>query len=134
MIQTAAIAYAGLVALTIVFQFCLIAGAPWGRWTQGGRHDGPLPVTGRIGAGVSVLVLVFLASAIASAAGMPPHWPGWTAWVALGIQAASTLLNWITRSRVERLVWGPVTTVMLSLSLSVVIARYTAGGILPSAS
>ena len=43
-------------------------------------------------------------------------------WGALGIQAVSTLLNWITPSRPERRLWGPVTTAMFAMALVVLLS------------
>jgi hypothetical protein len=120
MIQLAAWIYGSLIAAVIVFQVCLMAGAPWGKLTQGGRVQGALPVKGRVVAGFSILVLTGMAAGIMSAAGMPPNWPEWVGWVALAVQALSTLLNWITPSRSERLLWGPVTAVMLGLAAYVI--------------
>lgn len=102
------------------FQFALIAGAPWGHLTQGGRQDGPLPRKNRIAAGISIFILAGMASSIASAAGFWPHWPVWTAWSALAMQSVVTLLNWITRSKPERRLWGPITTIMLLVAATVV--------------
>lgn len=121
MTQTVAMLYATIVVVVILFQFCLIAGAPWGKLTQGGRHEGTLPASGRITAALSVVLLVCMAAGITSAAGMLPNWPTWTAWVALAVQALSTLLNWITPSRAERRLWGPVTALMLGLAAWVVL-------------
>jgi hypothetical protein len=100
----------------IGFQFCLIGGVPWGRYTQGGSNPGALPISGRVGAAVSVLLLGFMAASVLSAAGIALNWPFWTGWVALGIQGLSMLLNWITPSRVERRLWGPITTLMFLLA------------------
>ncbi len=122
LIITSAI-YVVIVGVVVIFQFCLIAGAPWGRLTQGGRYEGALPVSGRIAAGLSAVLLACMGASIASAAGLAPHWPIWTAYAALSVQALSTLMNWITPSRAERLLWGPVTTIMLALALYVVFAR-----------
>ena len=114
-----AILYAVFCAGTVVFQFCLMAGAPWGKITQGGTVSGPLPRSGRIVAALSVVILVAMALAILSAAGLWPGWPSWTVWAAIGVQAVSTILNWITPSAPERRLWGPITLVMLSLAVSV---------------
>jgi len=114
--------YALLCSGVIVFQFCLIAGAPWGRLTQGGAHPGALTVSGRMFAAASVVLLSLMAASILSAAEVLMLWPRWTGWVALGIQGLSTLLNWITPSRSERLLWGPVTTAMLIMALLVMVA------------
>lgn len=123
MIQIATMSYVILVAGVIVFQVCLIAGAPWGRMTQGGRHEGALPVAGRVAAALSVILLACMGAGIASAAGTTPNWPMWTAYVALAVQALSTTLNWITPSPAERRLWGPVTAVMLALAAYVVFAK-----------
>ena len=120
-IQFAATLYLVMVGGVIVFQFCLMGGAPWGEVTQGGQHEGPLPRSGRIIAGVSVPILLFLGAGVASAAGMAPSWPSWTGKVALGIQTVVMILNWITRSKPERRLWGPITTVMVALAAYVVL-------------
>lgn len=119
MIQIAALAYAGICVLTLLFQAAVIAGAPWGHLTQGGRFEGALPLSGRVAAVVSCAVLVAMGFGILSAAGLWPNWPGWTGWVVLGLQVLSTGMNWITPSAPERRIWGPVTTVMLALVLCV---------------
>jgi hypothetical protein len=121
MTQIAAMFYALAVAGVIGFQVCLMAGAPWGRLTQGGQHEGALPTSGLVIAGVSIVLLVFMGAGITSAAGLPPQWPQWTGWVALSIQAVSTLLNWITPSVPERRLWAPITSVMLGLAAYVVL-------------
>jgi hypothetical protein len=121
MTQIAAILYVAIVAGVILFQLCLIAGAPWGHLTQGGRYGPALPAIGRVAAGLSIPLLICMAAGVASAAGMPPNWPMWTAWAALTVQALSTLLNWITPSRAEKLLWGPVTAVMLVLAVYAVL-------------
>lgn len=101
----------------VVFQLALIAGAPLGPWTQGGRHEGALPLSGRIVAAVSVPIVVLQGLAIVSAAGLPGlDWPRWTGWVALGVTLLSCGLNWITPSARERAVWGPIMTVMAGLA------------------
>ena len=120
--QIASILYAVGSLGIILFQLCLIAGAPWGRLTQGGKTDGPLPTSGRIFAAVSVFLLAAMSLAILSAAGYWPNWPIWVGWTTLAIQAVSALLNWITPSVKERKLWGPVTLVMLLLVLMVMLS------------
>ena len=104
----------------VFFQIALILGAPLGRYTQGGSHAGALPVSGRILAAVSIPVILFQALAILSAAGFPGlNWPIWTGWAAFGVQLVTTVLNWITPSKPERAVWGPITLVMSAMALVV---------------
>ncbi|MCK0148772.1 hypothetical protein MWU54_01955 [Marivita sp. S6314] len=105
------------------FQVALIAGAPLGRYTQGGQHAGALPTSGRIIAAVSIPILLFMGLAILSKAGFPGlGWPVWTGWVALGVQGLSAVANWITPSKPERAVWGPVTLVLFAMALVVMTA------------
>jgi len=121
--QTAAILYALIIAIVVLFQFCLIFGAPWGRITQGGRYEGALSVGGRVVAALSVPTLIFMGASITSAAGLAPNWAGWTAYAAIAVQALSTTLNWITPSQKERLLWGPITSIMLLFAAYVVFIK-----------
>jgi hypothetical protein len=114
-----ATAYAAMILGVIGFQIALILGAPWGRLTQGGRADGPLGRAGRIAAAASILILVGMALGVLSAEGRWPHWPPWTGWAAVGVTAVSMTLNWITPSKPERALWGPMMTIMLGLALAV---------------
>jgi hypothetical protein len=122
LIQAAAVLYAVVCGGVIVFQICLIAGAPWGRLTQGGTHPEALPGSGRVFAAISAVLLTLMAGSVLSAAGIWPNWPRCMGWGALGIQAVSTLLNWITPSRPERRLWGPVTTAMFAMALVVLLS------------
>lgn len=122
LITSLAAGYAIACLGVIGFQIALIAGAPWGRITQGGKHEGALPLSGRVAAFVSIFILAAMAGAILSVAGLWPNWPRWTGWAALGVQALVTLVNWITPSKPERMLWGPVETVLLAMAAVVVLA------------
>lgn len=115
--------YATATVAIAFFQVALILGAPLGRYTQGGQHEGALPMSGRIIAAVSIPVVLFQGLAILSAAGFPGlEWPRWTGWVALAVTLVSTVLNWITPSKPERAVWGPVMLVLSAMALVVMTA------------
>ena len=116
MVENIPLLYAALCLGVICFQIALILGAPWGRITQGGTIRVKLPASGRMIAFVSIFILAGMALAILSASGAWPNWPRWTGWVALAVQSLSMILNWITPSRPERLLWGPITTLMLALA------------------
>ena len=118
--QILAILYSLIIALVVLFQLCLVFGAPWGQITQGGRYEGPLRVTGRVVALLSVPILICIGASITSAAGLGPYWAGWTAYAALAMQALSTTLNWITPSQKESLLWGPITSILFLLAAYVV--------------
>lgn len=111
--------YCAIIVGVIGFQVALILGAPWGRITQGGQVDGPLPLSGRIVAAVSIVLLVGMALAVLSADGRWPGWPSWTGWSAVAMNAVMMVLNWITPSPPERKLWGPITTVIFALAVAV---------------
>lgn len=121
MIALAAYVYAGLAVIAAVFQIALVAGAPWGELALGGRYQGRLPVLVRLFALAQAFVITGMALVVASRAGITdlPAGPRWLFWLVLMLTTASAVGNLTTPSRPERLVWGPVTVVML-LAASIV--------------
>lgn len=115
-IQIAAILYILITVVVIFFQLFLVLGAPWGEFTQGGRHKGTLPISGRISAAVSIPILVFMASSISSVVGFVPNWSIRTAYITLALQGVTAVFNLITPSLKERRLWGPVTTIAFILA------------------
>lgn len=115
-IQIAAILYILITVVVIFFQVFLVLGAPWGEFTQGGRHKGTLPISGRISAAVSIPILVFMASSISSVVGFVPNWSIRTAYITLALQGVTAVFNLITPSLKERRLWGPVTTIAFVLA------------------
>ena len=113
--QLAAILYISITVLVIFFQFGLVFGAPLGEFTQGGRFKGALPISGRVLAALSIPLLMFMALSIASVVGFVFEWDRWTAIATIAFQGVTVILNWITPSRKEKLLWGPVTTVAFGL-------------------
>ncbi|MEC5399012.1 hypothetical protein [Uliginosibacterium sp. H1] len=126
MSSLAASVFSVLALAGFAFQVALVAGAPWGELTLGGRWHGRLPPVGRaIAAGSAVLILLFAAIVLARAglafddswlARRPLAW-GVVAYCGLGV-----LANAATRSRRERALWLPVVAVMLLSSLLVALA------------
>jgi hypothetical protein len=53
-----------LLAIQVVFQAKIAAGAPYGRISYGGNHEGRLPKNYRIASAVSVLVYLFFISVV----------------------------------------------------------------------
>lgn len=109
---TAAIVAIGLFGVVAVFHLLLALGTPWGAAAWGGQHPGVLPTGCRIGSAVSGLVVFPLAALyVADAAQLiDVAWlPGGSVvmWVLLGYFALGTVMNAISRSRIER-VWAPV--------------------------
>ena len=122
-IQVAAGVYITLILGVVAFHVALIAGAPWGFLTQGGRHQGSLPLRNRAASGLSIVIVLCMGAAIAASAGFLPSTPLWVGWLTVGVQALSTLANWATPSAPERRLWAPINTVMLAAALYVVAQR-----------
>ena len=122
-LEIAAAGYASTVLVVIFWQICLIGGAPWGHLTQGGSHwrfateradrCGCLdPNTRLYGSGHSVSRQPL------------PLLGTWTGLVAVAAQTLVTVLNWITPSKPERLLWAPITSLMLLLASYIVLSSY----------
>ena len=107
--------------LVCVFQLALVFGAPWGEYTQGGQTEGKLNRAGRIGAAVSIVILILMAQSILAShgSGLLAAAPSWLiatgTWFTFGYGILGFIMNWITRSKKERMIWGPVATVLLIL-------------------
>lgn len=122
----AAWSFAVLAALVVAFQLALVAGAPWGRFTQGGAHEGRLPSPARAAAAASAVVLAGLALLILARAGLlGDAWRAasmpW-AWAAVVVSLLTTLANAASRSRYERAVFLPIALGMTAASLIVLLA------------
>jgi hypothetical protein len=117
--------YAALITCVILFQFALAAGMPWGELAWGGNHPGTLPRELRIASGTSGAVLLALAFVVLVRAGLLlqswKHRTRQLIWVAVGYSALGVVANAITPSTWERIVWLPVTILLLVASL--IVAR-----------
>lgn len=121
MITYFVVTYVIILVAVIGFQFALIFGAPWGRITQGGTTEGALPLTGRILAAISILLLIGMILSMISITVEWLHWPRWVGWATVVINFVMFVLNWITPSRDERKLWGPIATVILALSAGIML-------------
>ncbi len=115
----AAIVAAILLGVLVAFQLALALGAPWGRASWGGAHEGVLPTRLRIASAVAGLVVypLIIAVVLASANLIDADWlpfkgPAvlWPLVVLLGLGA---LANAASRSKRERY-WSPVALAIAS--------------------
>ena len=117
--------YAALTTYVVLFQIALAAGMPWGELAWGGSHPGTLPRQLRIASGASAAVLLALAFVVLVRAGLLlqswKHRTRQLIWVAVGYGALGVVANAITTSAWERIVWLPVTILLLVASL--IVAR-----------
>jgi hypothetical protein len=108
------------IAMLAVFHLCLIAGAPWGHLTMGGRWEGALPLAGRAISALSVLILSWLGFVVAGAAGLRLSLPPtWAKGAVLVYFALAILAHIVTPSAPERALWLPVILAM-SVALGLV--------------
>lgn len=125
MSSIAAWIYVVTIGATVLFQIGLAAGMPWGAAAMGGRYPGTFPRQMRIAALAQAAILTGLAAIVAVRAGILVA--GWfdasrtLVWVVVVIAAISVILNWSTPSKLERRIWGPITTVMLICSIVVAV-------------
>ena len=117
--------YVALITCIILFQIALAAGMPWGEFAWGGSHPGTLPGQLRIASGASVAVLLALAFVVLVRAGLLlQRWKDRTRrliWVVVGYSALGVVANAITPSTSERMLWLPVSLLLLLVSL--IVAR-----------
>jgi hypothetical protein len=115
--RLAGMLYASVSAVVIAFQVALALGAPWGAYAMGGAFPGQFPPPLRIAAVFQAALLLLLAVVVLARAGVAlPQWSRasrWLVWIVVAFSAASFLLNLITPSAGERLIWAPVAFVLL---------------------
>jgi hypothetical protein len=116
--------FCGLVAL---FQLALAFGAPWGEYTMGGRFMGKLPPKMRVAALFQIVVLFVMVFIVLTRSGVIVnqfHDVSRTAiWFVVFFFVIGSMLNLLTPSKKERLVWGPVNVLCLVISLMVALSN-----------
>lgn len=125
-VSVAAVTFGVLVAIVVAFQLALAAGAPLGTCAMGGKFPGRLPPAMRVAAALQASVLGVLAVIVMTHAGsitLDASFARWSIWIAVLVSAVSLVLNLITPSKGERLVWAPVAALMLASSLVVALGR-----------
>ncbi|KHL10582.1 hypothetical protein CLV56_2003 [Mumia flava] len=107
------------------FQVALAAGAPLGRYAWGGSHV-VLPTRLRVGSVVAIVIYAVFAAVVLADAGMvalglPEPVIGVLTWVIAGYLAIGTIMNAASRSRAERVVMTPVSTLLCAASVVVAL-------------
>jgi hypothetical protein len=119
--MTAAKIYAFFTLMAVGFQIALAFGAPWGRLAMGGKYPGVYPKTMRIAAVLMGAFLALLAAIVGVRAGwLYPELIGLTSsliWFVVVVNTLGFLMNLITPSRWERMLWAPVTCILLLCSV-----------------
>ena len=101
------------------FQLALALGAPLGRAAWGGTHA-HLPASLRIASAFAVGVWVLAALIVLGRGGFqvspfPPAFLRWGTWALVGVSVVGALMNFASRSKWERFIWGPVALILAVL-------------------
>jgi hypothetical protein len=116
-----------LIALGVaVFQVAVVAGAPWGEYTMGGKYPGKLPGQLRLTAAVSAFIMLVQSGHYLAQAGIltPQLSPGQNAivnWFWFGFAVLGIIMNSISRSTKERNLWVPILIVSAVCTLVVAL-------------
>src|SRR5687768_12702235 len=125
--RVAAIIYAIVSLVVIAFQIALAAGAPWGEFAMGGAFPGQFPPELRVAAMVQAMLLAGMAAVVLARAGLIlPGWSRssrWLIWFVVAFAVVSLILNLITPSARERLIWAPIAFFLLLSSAIVAFSR-----------
>ncbi len=116
-----------IIFAVIIFQTFILFGAPWGEYTMGGKYPGVIPKKVRYLTIIQILVLLGFAYIIAEKTdllGIKTNIFGEVGiWFVFAFFVLGTILNWITPSKKERLLWGPVNTLILVLLIILLFFR-----------
>lgn len=119
----AAIGFAAVSGVVAAFQIALALGVPWGSYAMGGAYPGQFPPPLRVAAVVQAILIGLMAAVVLSRAGVAlSRWARvsrWLVWVVVAYSAVGLVLNTITSSAGERMLWAPATGVMLVCSVIV---------------
>ena len=122
----AAYLFSVLIAFVVAFQLALALGAPWGEMAMGGKFPGRLPPRMRIAALVQIVVLVFIGLIVLTRAGVIldefSSLSKSIIWAVVVFSLIGAILNTITPSKKERMLWAPVSLVLLICATYVAVS------------
>jgi hypothetical protein len=125
---TAAIVAAVVITLITIFQISLALGAPAGGAAWGGRYPGVLPTRLRVASGFVgvffypvVVVFVLDAGGVVETGLADGSGARWFMWILAGLFTLGALANFASKSKVERLFWGPV-ALIIAVSCGIIVA------------
>ena len=120
----AAITFAILTGIVMIFQGCLALGLPWGKASMGGKYPGKYPPKMKVVAIINMVILGLFAAIVLSKSDLlfPQLKPisNIGIWFVVAFMVIGTVLNTITRSKIER-IWAPVALFQLITSLIIAI-------------
>lgn len=110
----------------IAFQAAIVLGAPLGKYAYGGQSKGKLPNKLRITSAISVLVLLAMVGHLLAQAGiftplLSANLNEKANYAIVAFFALGTLVNLISRSKVERNIWTPFSLIATILAVFITI-------------
>lgn len=118
--------FSALTAVVVVFQLALALGKPWGEMAMGGKFPGRLPPKMRVAALVQMVPLVLIALVVLTRAnlifGEYFEFSKSAIWFVVAFCLVGSILNTITPSKKERMLWAPVTVALLICSFVVAMS------------
>jgi len=122
----AAYLFSVLVVFIMLFQFALALGAPWGELAMGGKYPGRFPLQMRIVALLQVVVLGFIMLIVLTRAGVVLNEYSSISksaiWGVVVFSLIGAILNTITPSKKERMLWAPVAIALFVCSTYVAVS------------
>ena len=124
-ISIAALVFFTLIVVVVLFQFALVIGFPWGEYAMGGKFKGKYPIPMRIAAVFQMFILLLMGVVVIIKARLAfEHYYSIAVsgiWVVVGFCILATILNFLTKSVVEKRIWAPISLLLLISSLIVSI-------------
>ena len=115
--------FSALTAVVVLFQFALALGAPWGEMAMGGKFPGRYPPRMRVAALVKMVPFTLILLVVLTRAGLVFdeyfELSKSVIWFVVACMALGAVLNIITPSKKERMLWAPVAVVLLICSFFV---------------
>lgn len=121
----AARVFAALTGIVMAFQIALALGAPWGAYAMGGAFPAAYGPGLRLVAAANVLILGAFAGVVLARAGLA--FPSWRLparrliWIIVTLTGIILILNLITPSPLERLIWAPIAAGLFAAALRVAV-------------
>lgn len=121
-VRLAALVFAALSTVVVLFLIAAILGAPVGHLTMGGRWPGALPPAVRLLSLLSIGFTVLMVTTVLVRAGVfSGHIPTWSMRAVLAYLALAILAHVATPSSAERKLWLPVILALTAAALWVEI-------------
>jgi len=115
--STAAFIFGFFAVVGMLFQLSLALGAPWGEMAMGGKFPGQFSTKLRIGALVQMLILAGITLVVLTRAGLVLsefyELSRSAIWYVCVLCIVIAILNTITPSKKERMLWSPVTIILV---------------------